>query len=72
MRIGQKIRIIRESKGLTQIELYVRSGISPVTISGIETGRVVNPRMETIVSLARGLEVDLNQLVEDVEFEQPA
>lgn len=69
MNIGDKIKIIRKSKGLTQMELFLKSGVSHITISGLETNRVQDPYISTVANLARGLGVPIQQLTDDVDFE---
>ena len=38
--VGKSVRIIRELQGLSQTQLAQRAGISQVTLSAIENGRV--------------------------------
>lgn len=68
MNLGERLRIIRESKGLTQDVLAERAGLTNISISAIETGRVSAPRIKTIVAIAKSLNVSLDAIVKDVEF----
>jgi transcriptional regulator with XRE-family HTH domain len=61
---GEKLRRVREQKRLTLKELSQRAGVSESLISQIETGRV-SPSIDTLLSLAGCLEVDLEYLFSD-------
>ncbi|MEP7371944.1 MAG: helix-turn-helix transcriptional regulator [Chitinophagaceae bacterium] len=56
---GKRIKTLRLKKGLTQLDLEVRSGITRTEISKIENG-LNNVRFYTIVRLAESLEVELS------------
>jgi transcriptional regulator with XRE-family HTH domain len=51
------IRLIRQRKDITQMQLAARSGISQHSISKLETGRT-RPKRETLEKLASGLDID--------------
>ncbi|HXF92475.1 MAG TPA: helix-turn-helix transcriptional regulator [Nitrospiraceae bacterium] len=55
--VGQRIKTVRQRMGLTQDQLAERVGLSPKYISGIERG-VENPTMDTLIRLAKMLEVE--------------
>ena len=59
--LGDKLRELREAKGLRQEDLEKRSGVDSQTISNIEVGRQM-PRTQTLVKLAKGLEVSVGAL----------
>lgn len=61
---GQRLRRLRQEKGLSQQELAAKSGISRVTIARIELGEQ-SPRYETIVALAKGLNIPIERLLLD-------
>ncbi len=52
-----KLKEIREAKGLTQVELAVKSGVASMTISRIERGAVTKPAYATLKVLADALGV---------------
>ena len=54
--IGERIAELREAKLLKQSELAERAGISPSTLSQIESGRVPKPHIGTLRKIARALE----------------
>lgn len=57
--IGQKIKLIRKSKKLTQEELGNLCGLSYKFIGEIERG-AVNPSMDSIVLIAEALNVTMS------------
>lgn len=70
MIIGDRIRALREQKGLSQGQIEKRTGLLRCYISRVENGHTV-PSIDTIEKLARALEVPLFQLFYDGE-ETPA
>ena len=56
MQVGRTIKRARTSYGLGLRELSRRSGVSPAQISRIESGEVGQPSVDTLVSIARGLD----------------
>lgn len=61
--IGKNIQRIRNSRKLTLNVLSERSGVSKAMLSQIESDKV-NPTVATVWKIARGLNVDLNDLLE--------
>ncbi|MBV7270161.1 helix-turn-helix domain-containing protein [Winogradskyella luteola] len=64
-KVGQRIREIRLSKGLTQVELVARMEITtdPNNISRLEAGRS-NITLFTIYRLSVALEVPMKELLD--------
>lgn len=60
--IGQKIRIWRKKKGLTQEGLARKADIPYTTLAKIESDSSKNPTLDTITKIANGLEITLNEL----------
>ncbi len=62
--VGKRIKYLRESKGISQVELVGRmqGEIDPTNISRIESGRT-NPTLFTLFRLAEALEVEITELV---------
>ena len=58
-----KLRELRISRGITQSTLAERSGVTKPTISHIECG-TFPPRMETMLNVAKALEVQLTDIDE--------
>lgn len=61
MKIGEHIKEIRISKGLTQIELSEKSGIAVRTIQRIENSEV-NPSIYSLNAIGAALDVKLNEI----------
>ena len=61
--VGRKLAIIRERRMWTQVRLAEEAGVSPTTVSGIESGRISRPRFGTLRKLARALGVDPEELL---------
>jgi len=56
--IGAKIKDARREKGLKQIELAERSGLSNTTICDIEKGRMI-PSVDSLFRIASALELSV-------------
>ncbi len=59
-KLGQRIKEIRESKGLSQLDVASVCDYDKTTISRIENGRT-NITLKTLVTLALAMEVDISQ-----------
>ncbi len=55
--------LARQRRGLSQIALAGKTGLSTMAVSNIETGRTRNPQFSTKVELARALDVPLEWLL---------
>lgn len=68
--IGRRIKEMRESKGLSQVDVVgrMRGEIDPTNISRIESGRT-NPTVLTLFRLAEALDVQPKELL-DVDFQK--
>jgi transcriptional regulator with XRE-family HTH domain len=65
MKFGQKLRVLREEKGLSQAELAEKIGVSSKTISRYESGES-NPRYPKIYDdIAEALKIDKLELLSD-------
>jgi DNA-binding XRE family transcriptional regulator len=53
--LEQDLIALREQRGLTQVQLAERSGVKQPTISMIESGKVRNLELRTLVRLAAAL-----------------
>ena len=60
---GRKLVIIRERRMWTQARLADEAGVSPTTVSGIESGKISRPHFGTLRKLARALGVDPEGLI---------
>jgi DNA-binding XRE family transcriptional regulator len=66
MIIGERLRIYREQKNLSQGDIEKRTGLLRCYISRVENGHTV-PAVETLEKLARALDMPLYQLLYDGE-----
>jgi transcriptional regulator with XRE-family HTH domain len=66
MIIGDRLRLLRETKKLSQGDIEKRTGLLRCYISRVENGHTV-PAIETLEKLARAMEVPLYQLFYDGE-----
>jgi transcriptional regulator with XRE-family HTH domain len=63
-KVGQRIRAIRASRGLSQEQLAERAGVSYKFIGDVERGQG-NPTVTWLDAVARGLGVSVKDLVSD-------
>ena len=69
--IGARIQEIRNKKRLTQEQLSERMDINLKYLSGIERGKE-NPTLNILIKLAQSLEIDLVEIFNFVQIEDPA
>ena len=65
--LGQRIRRLRKSAGLSQDALARAAGIGRVTLVRLEKGEQT-PRFKTLAAIATTLEVDVSDLLVEPEF----
>jgi transcriptional regulator with XRE-family HTH domain len=61
--IGERVRDVRRLRMWTQARLAREAGVSPTTVSGIETGKIGRPHFGTLGKLARALRVAPEELL---------
>jgi transcriptional regulator with XRE-family HTH domain len=66
-KIGNKIRELRESKGISQQNLAAICNFEKANLSRLEAGRT-NPTISTLFKISQALEITITDLV-DVETE---
>jgi transcriptional regulator with XRE-family HTH domain len=66
---GRTVKALRKATGLSQEDFADAIDVHRTHMGTIESGRA-NPTLETIASIARGLELSLTQLFEAVERDQ--
>lgn len=69
--IGARIGEIRNKKEITQEELSCKIDINPKYLSSIERGKE-NPTLNTLIRIAESLEVDLGEIFNSLQIEDPA
>jgi transcriptional regulator with XRE-family HTH domain len=62
--IGERVQNVRRLRMWTQARLAKEAGVSPTTISGIETGKIGRPHFGTIGKLALALGVTPEELLD--------
>lgn len=61
---GERLKELRIKQRMTQAELARRAGVQQSLVSMLETGeRGKRPEFETVIKLARALEVPLDDLI---------
>ncbi|OQA92813.1 MAG: HTH-type transcriptional regulator SinR [Elusimicrobia bacterium ADurb.Bin231] len=61
--IGDKIKQLRNKQGLTQDELARKSDLPYTTLTKIETNVITKPTIQTVVKIANGLGVTIDNLM---------
>ncbi len=61
---GQRLREVRRERGISQDQLALRTGIHPTAIGRLERG-AREPRLSTILRVARGLDVQPGMLLDE-------
>lgn len=64
---GERLGTMRRLRMWTQARLAREAGLSPTTVSGIETGKISRPHFGTLTKLARALEVTPEELLDSGE-----
>jgi len=64
--IGDKIKKLRNKQGLTQDELARKSDLPNTTLTKIETNVITKPSIQTVMKIANGLEVSIDELTKQL------
>lgn len=65
MRVGERIRILRYLRNMTQSDLAKAAGVHQTRLSRIESNVTADPGVQTMGRIARALGVPLTALVDD-------
>ncbi|WP_462247808.1 helix-turn-helix domain-containing protein [Ekhidna sp.] len=60
--LGEQVRKVRESKGMTQTELAYKVDKEQPSLNRVEKGRI-NPSYKYLLDLAEGLGVHISELI---------
>ncbi|MBI4396097.1 MAG: helix-turn-helix transcriptional regulator [Elusimicrobia bacterium] len=60
--LGQRLRVLRRRRGMTQEDMADRCGLHWTYIGGLERGER-NPTLTTMLKIANGLSVPINELL---------
>lgn len=63
MKLGQRVREIREGKKISQRQLAMKTGIAAATMSRLESGKFQSLNAESLRKVAEALEVTVDYLV---------
>ena len=66
--LGHLIKNKRKARKLSQEQLSFLANLDRTYISGVERG-IRNPSLTALVSLARGLNITVSELLEDLEMQ---
>jgi transcriptional regulator with XRE-family HTH domain len=69
--LGQRIRVIRNNRGLTQNELEKSTGIKREYLSKIENSELKNPTYSTLLKICKGIDISIAELLDPEEFRKP-
>ena len=61
--IGDKIKRIRNKQGLTQDELARKADLPYTTLTKIETNVITKPSIQTVMKIAKGLGIGVDDLI---------
>jgi len=61
--LAKNVKRLREAKGLSQEKLARLADVANNTLIKMETGENKNPTLETLVRVAKALDVSINELV---------
>jgi len=61
--IGNKIKQLRNKQGLTQDELARKADLPYTTLTKIETNVITKPSIQTVMKIAKGLGISLDDLM---------
>jgi transcriptional regulator with XRE-family HTH domain len=61
--IGEKVRKERLKQKLTQDELARRADLPYTTLTKIETNVITKPTIQTVVKIAKGLKITIDDLI---------
>jgi len=61
--IGDKVKQLRNKQGLTQDELARKADLPYTTLTKIETNVITKPTIQTVVKIAKGLQVSVDDLI---------
>jgi transcriptional regulator with XRE-family HTH domain len=65
---GLRVKKIRTEKKISQEELAELSGLHRTYISSLERG-VRNPTLTTLISVSKGLNIEINELLQELDFD---
>jgi len=61
--LGAQIKRLRKLRGLTQVELADKLGITQAYLAQLESGVRANPTLDLLQRIAKALKVDITKLL---------
>ena len=61
---GTRLRELREMSGKTRRQLAIEASITEGQLANIELGKTENPRIDTVIALARAVGCDVGDLID--------
>ncbi len=61
--IGDKIKLLRNKHGLTQDKLARKADLPYTTLTKIETNVITKPSIQTVMKIAKGLGIKIDDLM---------
>ena len=65
---GLRVKTIRTEQKISQEDLAELSGLHRTYISSLERG-VRNPTLTTLISLSKGLNIEINEMLKELDFD---
>lgn len=65
MTIAEKIKAYREKHNITQTEFAEAGNMTRASVEAIENGRIENPGMESLISIAKAMNITLDELIKE-------
>jgi XRE family transcriptional regulator, regulator of sulfur utilization len=66
MKLGERLRELRQQRGLTLLQLFHETSLSVSYLSDLERGRT-NPSIDTLTCIAKGYRISIGELVAGVD-----
>ncbi|MDD3120683.1 MAG: helix-turn-helix transcriptional regulator, partial [Candidatus Gracilibacteria bacterium] len=60
--LGEKLKVLRDNKKLTQEQLSKLAGIPNITLIKIETGKIKNPGIKNLIKIINTLDGSFDEL----------
>lgn len=64
--LGESIKKIRKKRNLTQDKLARLADIPYTSITKIETGVIKSPSIQTVMKIAKALDISLDELTKEI------
>ena len=62
LKLGYKIKYERNKRGLSQLDLSLKTGLTTRSLSRIECG-IIDPKYSTLAKIAEAFEIDICELL---------